>query len=236
LPDNVFQLLFEHPADGALVNFIETAHGSFVAGRRARVLAARLAEIMPPDATVLDVGCGDGEIAWLLMQHRPDLKVTGVDVLVRPDTRVPVEPFNGHTLPFADDSFDVVSFVDVLHHCEKPLELLTEARRVALHSVVIKDHSHEGLAAGPTLRFMDGVGNRRYGVALPYNYWSPDQWSAAFAELGLTVEQQLRRLGLYPWPLTLAFDRRLHFLARLRVPAKTEASQSQDLLAAAGIS
>ena len=200
------------------------------------MLAARLAEIMPPHATILDVGCGDGEIAWLLTQQRPDLKVTGVDVLVRPDTRVPVEPFDGHALPFAENSFDVVSFVDVLHHCERPLELLREARRVARHSIVIKDHSLEGFAAGQTLRFMDGVGNRRYGVALPYNYWRPNQWSAAFAELGLTVERQVRRLHLYPWPLTLAFDRRLHFLARLRVPAKTEVSQSQDLLAAAGIS
>jgi SAM-dependent methyltransferase len=217
------------------VNFIETAHGSFVAGRRARVLAARLAEVMPLQATILDVGCGDGEIAWLLMQHRTDLKVTGVDVLVRPDTRVPVEPFDGRTFPFADDSFDVVSFVDVLHHCEQPLELLQEARRVARHSIVIKDHSLEGLAAGPTLRFMDGVGNRRYGVSLPYNYWRPDQWTAAFAELGLTVEQQFRRLRLYPCPLTLVFDRRLHFLARLRVAAKVDVSESQDLLAAAGI-
>jgi SAM-dependent methyltransferase len=235
LPDDVLQLLPEHPSDGAQVNLIETAHGSFVAGRRARVLAARLAEIMPAHATILDVGCGDGEIAWLLMQLRPELKVRGVDVLVRPDTRVPVEPFDGSTLPFAENSFDVVAFVDVLHHCERPLALLREARRVARHSIVIKDHSLEGLAAGPTLRFMDGVGNRRYGVALPYNYWRPDQWTAAFAELGLAVEQQFRRLHLYPWPLTLAFDRRLHFLARLRVPARSDVGQSQDVLAAAGI-
>jgi SAM-dependent methyltransferase len=191
---------------------------------------------MPQHANVLDVGCGDGEIACLLKQQRPDLSVTGVDVLVRPDTRVPVEPFDGRTLPFADDSFDVVLFVDVLHHCDWPLELLQEARRVARQSIVIKDHSLEGFAAGRTLRFMDGVGNRRHGVALPYNYWRPDQWNAAFAELGLMVELQLRQLHLYPWPLSLAFDRRLHFLARLRAPAKADASQSQDLLAAAGIS
>jgi SAM-dependent methyltransferase len=218
------------------VNLIETAHGSLVAGRRARVLATRLAEIMPAHATILDVGCGDGEIAWLLIQQRPDLKVTGVDVLVRPDTRVPVEPFDGSTIPFADDSFDVVTFVDVLHHCEQPLELLREARRVARQSIVIKDHSLEGLAAGPTLRFMDGVGNRRYGVALPYNYLRPDQWVEVFKSLGLTVEQRNGRLHLYRWPLTLAFDRRLHFLARLRVPGKADVGQSQDLLAAAGIS
>jgi SAM-dependent methyltransferase len=174
---------------------------------------------MPRDASVLDVGCGDGEIAWLLSRQRPDLKVSGVDVLVRGETRVPVAPFDGCTLPLADASFDVVSFIDVLHHCDRPMELLEEAVRVARRAVVIKDHCLQGVAAERTLRFMDGVGNRRYGVALPFNYWRPEQWTAAFKALGVTVEQRTERLGLYPWPLGLAFDRRLHFLARLGMPA-----------------
>lgn len=69
---------------------------------------------------------------------------------------------------------------------------------------------------------MDGVGNRRHGVALPFNYWTPAQWTEAFAALGLTCEQRIKRLNLYPWPLTLAFDRRLHFMARLSVPIEVE--------------
>jgi SAM-dependent methyltransferase len=217
------------------VKLIETAHGSYVAGRRARVIAARLAEVVPAHATVLDVGCGDGEIAWLLNQRRPDLKLTGVDVLVREQTHVPVTPFDGRTLPFADDSFDVLTFIDVLHHCERPVELLAEARRVARQAIVIKDHSLQGVGAERTLRFMDGVGNRRYGVALPYNYLRPEQWSRAFDELGLCVEHRIERLGLYPWPLSLAFDRRLHFLARLGVPTKEHVREAQELLVGAGI-
>jgi SAM-dependent methyltransferase len=217
------------------MKLIEAAHGSYVAGRRARVIAARLAEVVPAHATVLDVGCGDGEIAWLLNQRRPDLKLTGVDVLVREQTHVPVTPFDGRTLPFADDSFDVLTFIDVLHHCERPIELLAEARRVARQAIVIKDHSLEGVLAERTLKFMDGVGNRRYGVALPYNYLRPDQWAAAFDELGLALEQRIDRLGLYPWPLSLAFDRRLHFLARLSVPTKASVREAQELLVGAGI-
>jgi SAM-dependent methyltransferase len=210
------------------VTLIEKAHGSYVAGRRARVIAARLAEVTPRHASVLDVGCGDGEIAWLLAQQRPDLKLTGVDVLVRENTRVPVEAFDGRSLPFADGSFDAVTFVDVLHHCEWPADLLREASRVARQAIIIKDHSLEGIAAGRTLRFMDGVGNRRHGVALPYNYLRPDQWSAMFAELGLTVERQSVHLGLYPWPFSLLFERRLHFIARLAVPAKLEKTDAPE--------
>jgi SAM-dependent methyltransferase len=236
LSGDVFELLPKHPADGAKVKLIETVHGSYVAGRRARVIAACLAEVVPAHATVLDVGCGDGEIAWLLNQLRPDLKLTGVDVLVREQTRVPVTPFDGRTLPLADDSFDVLTFVDVLHHCECPLGLLAEARRVARQAIVIKDHSLQGALAERTLRFMDGVGNRRYGVALPYNYLRPDEWTAAFDELGLTVDRRIDRLGLYPWPLSLAFDRRLHFLARLAVPAKAAVREAHELLLGARIS
>jgi SAM-dependent methyltransferase len=217
------------------VKVIESAHQNMIAGRRAVVLAERLAELTPADSTVLDVGCGDGEIAWLLSHRRRDLNVTGVDVLVREDTRIPVEHFDGHTLPYADESFDVVSFVDVLHHCDEPLELLREARRVARRAIIIKDHSLEGVAAESTLRFMDGVGNRRYGVALPFNYWTPAEWQDAFESLDLALEQRLRRLNLYPWPLNLAFDRRLHFIARLRVPQRQEVHDESEAYACAAV-
>jgi hypothetical protein len=41
---------------------------------------------------------------------------------------------------------------------------MREAARVANHSVVIKDHLLEGMFAGPTLHFMDWVGNRGHDV------------------------------------------------------------------------
>ena len=45
---------------------------------------------------------------------------------------------------------------------------------------------------------MDWVGNARFGVALPYNYWTERQWHAAWREVGLRPERLLTRLGLYP--------------------------------------
>lgn len=216
------------------MTLLETAHGAYVAGRRARVIAARLADFVPVDADVLDVGCGDGVIAWLLAERRPDVCVTGVDVLVREDARVPVEPFDGHTLPFADDAFDVVQFIDVLHHCERPLELLAEARRVARTAVIIKDHALQGVLAERTLRLMDEVGNRRHGVALPYNYLRPEEWMRAFERTGLTVEQHVDRLGLYPWPLGAVFDRRLHFMMRLAVDKRPRVDRECELVEAVG--
>jgi SAM-dependent methyltransferase len=194
---------------------LDTIHGGYVLQRRVRVLSGHLAQLIPPSASVLDVGCGDGLIARLIGEKRPDLHLEGIDVLVRPQTHVPVQEFDGRTIPRATGSVDVVTFVDVLHHTEDPLVLLREALRVASRAVIIKDHCRDGLAAGPVLRFMDWVGNARHGVVLPYNYWPERRWTKAFQTLGMKVIERRGRLGLYPWPASWVFERKLHFIARL---------------------
>ena len=196
----------------------ERTHNSYAYGRRVERLAGHLSATLPRDARVIDVGCGDGLLAKLVQEHRPDVTITGIDVLVRPHTEVPVEQFDGTTIPCADDSVDAVMFADVLHHTDDPMVLLREATRVARRCVVLKDHTREGLLAGPTLRFMDRVGNARHGVVLPYNYWTHRQWLDAFDQLGLVVTTWEPDLGLYPAWADWLFGRSLHFVARLEVP------------------
>ena len=194
---------------------LNAVHGAAVFNRRVQVLAHHLAESIPTPGTVLDLGCGDGAVAVALMGRRPDLRVEGVDVMLRPTTHIPVTEYNGEKLPFADDSFDYVSIVDVLHHTDDPVVVLKEAARVARKGVVIKDHLLEGFLAGPTLRFMDWVGNRGHNVVLPYNYLSRREWQNGFAASRLTVQSNQERLGLYPAPFSWLFDRSLHFVALL---------------------
>jgi len=198
------------------VSLVDRVHESHVHRRRVRVLARHLAEMLPRDALVLDVGCGDGRLAQAVMAQRPDLAIRGIDVLVRPDAAIPVTWFDGVHIPFEDRSVDAVVFVDVLHHTADPTSLLREAVRVTRETIVIKDHLADGLLALPTLRFMDRVGNARHGVALPYNYWREAQWRDAFAALGLTIEEWRERLGLYSAVASMFFDRSLHFIARVR--------------------
>jgi SAM-dependent methyltransferase len=197
---------------------LDQLHGKIVHTRRVRVLAERLAPLFPQNATVLDVGCGDGLLAKLIGALRPDLTLEGIDVLVREGTHVPVRAFDGRHIDAADRSYDVVMFVDVLHHTEDPEILLSEAIRVARQCLIIKDHTRNGLFAGPTLRFMDWVGNARYGVALPYNYLSRQQWLDIAGKLRLTIQQWNDRLHLYPWWGRWVFERKLHFIARMDVP------------------
>jgi SAM-dependent methyltransferase len=190
-------------------------HEKLVFNRRVETLAEWFAKLVPSAARVLDVGCGDGLISAELQSRRPDLTVTGIDVLPRAHTHIPVEIFDGSRIPFADESFDVVLFCDVLHHTPAPTTLLHEARRVARRSVLIKDHNRDGVAAGARLRFMDWVGNSRFGVALPYNYWTKSQWRDAWQEIGLQADQIITDLGLYLLPANWIFGAKLHFIARL---------------------
>jgi cyclopropane fatty-acyl-phospholipid synthase-like methyltransferase len=65
------------------MRFIDHVHGGFIANRRARVFSHQLAKIIPNDFHVLDVGCGDGLIAYLIAETRHDIKLRGLDVLAR---------------------------------------------------------------------------------------------------------------------------------------------------------
>lgn len=198
---------------------IGALHEKLVHQNRVRTLASAIATLLPADASALDVGCGDGELDRQLAELRPDLQIQGIDVLIRDGAREPVRAFDGERLPDSDDSFDVVLLVDVLHHTADPVVLLKEARRVARQSVIIKDHCRDGLLAGPTLRFMDWIGNARHGVALPYNYWPRSRWLATFRDLKLDIEEWRSKLGLYSPPAGWVFERSLHFLARLSARA-----------------
>lgn len=88
-------------------------------------------------ATVLDIGCGAGLLANPLAKAGHE--VTGVDISV-PSLRIARKndetkqvvylEANAYSLPFPDDSFNVVCAMDVLEHVEEPKRLIAEASRV----------------------------------------------------------------------------------------------------------
>ena len=198
------------------MSWVGRIHEHGIHRRRIRRLAQLLAECIPVSGTVLDVGCGDGRLSAAIGELRTDLRMEGIDVLVRPETAIAVTPFDGRHIRYPQASRDVVMMVDVLHHADDPTELLSEAARVARHAVVIKDHARTGFLAQATLRFMDWIGNAHHGVALPYNYWTAEQWSQAIHVSNLEVVAWATRLHLFRVPATWLFDRSLHFVAVLK--------------------
>jgi len=206
----------ESPQPSWPFSWIRRSHHAFVHQRRTQVLAELLAAQIPKSASVLDVGCGDGTIASLILQRRPDVSIQGVEFLVRPGCKIACHAFDGLTLPFPDGSFDVCLFVDVLHHTQDPSILLREATRVTRSFVLLKDHLDENALDDMTLRFMDWVGNRPHGVVLTYNYQSRKQWAEYFSRCGLQEQTWIPRVPLYPWPFGLVLGRGLHFVSLLR--------------------
>ena len=150
------------------MSVFERLHARRVFPRRVRVLARHLAPLIPPAARVLDLGAGSGDLAQALCDRRPDLEIRGLDVSVRSGAAIPVDVYDGRSIPHADDAFDTVLLVDVLHHAAEPLAVLREAARVARGAVLIKDHVREGWLAAPILTLMDRVGNARFDVPVTH--------------------------------------------------------------------
>ncbi|MEQ1768381.1 MAG: methyltransferase domain-containing protein [Devosia sp.] len=196
-------------------SFMLSGHNSPLVRRRAHVLSRHLAKTIPDGGSVLDLGCGDGQIAFSLMKLRPDLAVEGVDIVPRAKTLVPVKQYDGVTLPYSDKSFDYVTIVDVLHHTVDPVPVLREACRVARKGVVIKDHLREGFLAQQVLEAMDWVGNFGDGVPMPCNYLSRAEWQAVFSSSGLDLVSSNEKVGVYLPPISWLADRQLHFVGLL---------------------
>ena len=199
------------------MNWLECLHAGAIHERRARVLGAEIARLIPANASVLDVGCGDGFLGRKLMDQRPDISLMGIDTLKRPHARIPIAEYDGKKIPHLNRSYDVVMFVDVLHHTSDPAALLREAARVSRFSVIIKDHLCRNRLSYRLLRFMDDVGNRRHGVELLYNYWSKEQWLEAFDSLGFQTYAWKEKLKLYPPLVDSLFGESLHFMAALSI-------------------
>ncbi len=206
-----------------MANILKPFHYQFFSQPRLSILSEALAKFLPANKTLigLDIGCGSGELVREISLLRPQTRFAGVDILeiIKPsiykwlDYRI----YDGKHLPYPDQAHSFSMLIDVLHHTDNPELLLTEAIRVSQDFILIKDHTCESNWDKLVLMFMDWVGNKSYGVHLPYNYLSESDWQNLFKELKLTVEEKLDNIGLYRSPLSFLFERKLHFIARLKI-------------------
>ncbi|MDZ7304062.1 MAG: class I SAM-dependent methyltransferase [candidate division KSB1 bacterium] len=92
---------------------------------------------------ILDAGCGFGGTAMVLAKRFPDCEIVGID-LSEPllhlanmnlqanglEQRVKFELGDVERIPYADQSFDVVLSLNMVHIVEDPVQMLNEIERV----------------------------------------------------------------------------------------------------------
>ncbi len=182
--------------------------------RVTRALAAQIGRA----GSLLDVGCGDGTVAQGIGAAigAEAGRVEGVDILVRPATAIPVTPYDGEHLPFADGAFEAVVISDVLHHCEHPAIVLREALRVASRVVAIKDHFRFDRASGAILLAMDQIGNAAPGVLVRGTYFTAGEFATLVDDAGGRITGLEWPLRIHDLPWRLITQDRLQFAAKIQ--------------------
>ena len=144
--------------------------------------------------SVLDVGAGSGEMT-LYLQAKYGLLCRGVDI-VKPNNNVffakkasngrgreflPIDLFDGVSLPCADKSYDLVMINSVLHHAaNKTHGLVREAARVARKQVYCRVGGSKRVGASPSVYRTSKLrarsawclsDSRRVDAVVPCNAW-----------------------------------------------------------------
>ena len=124
-------------------------------------------------AKILDVGFGLGYGLNILAIKAREVSGVDVDKIVydycqstivgRNPRLVSLDIYDGYTLPFSDDSFDVVTCVDVIEHVENFNQLIEEMLRVSKKGVFLSTPNRRSEYTN-----RDGT---------PKNYWHLREWN-----------------------------------------------------------
>jgi len=181
-------------------------------GNRAIIIYNQINKYIKGDI-ISDIGCGDGGVSQLLFKRFKSIKLFDVQDYVLPNINLPFHKLTeGEKLP-KEVECDTSLLLTVLHHSEKPIELLkelyglTNSRCIIIESVV--GISFENLPINSPLKELNSREQFRYAsywdwfynrvihkdVNVPYNYLSPSIWIDKFEEIGWKVTQSIE-LGI----------------------------------------
>jgi SAM-dependent methyltransferase len=162
---------------------------------------------------VLDVGAGNCILCQELGRRGYDVVPVDLQNLSFVEEIVPVA-YDGTTLPFGDDSFDVALVITVLHHAPDPNAVLAEVRRVAKRIIVIEE-VYDNLLEKYLTFAIDSLFNLQF-FSHPHSNRTDVAWREAFQSLRLDVSA-----AVYSRSLVL-LRRVTYVLARGEGPAESQ--------------
>jgi 2-polyprenyl-3-methyl-5-hydroxy-6-metoxy-1,4-benzoquinol methylase len=152
--------------------------------RRCQDIVGKIQPHLNTSASIIDIGCGVGQIAHALKTFGHQLTtIDVVDICLYPDLKPRL--YNGHRLPYAGRSFDVALLITVLHHTPEPLELILEARRIARQLIIMEDVYTNRLNHKLTC-FMDVLLNPE-SATHPHTNKTDKTWREIFAAQNLKL-------------------------------------------------
>ena len=154
---------------------------------------------LSPDDRVLDVGAGDCRLCELIHRH-VGCEVVPVDVEDYNKTSIPLTLYDGTTLPFDRDSFDVTLLVFVLHHARDARAVLEETMRVTRRYVIVFEDINQTLWDRWAFRGFHRWLEWSQRIPKPHHELSPDDWSKLASGLGFREHFRSpvgRQLGVF---------------------------------------
>lgn len=151
---------------------------------RAHDILRQLAPFLRSNEHILDVGSGIGDVTLAMQQAGNDVTALDVENLSCTPEVQPVL-YDGHTMPFANKSFDTATIITTMHHATDPDRVLAESARVAKRLIIIEDIYHSTPHKYATY-FMDSLLNLEF-VGHPHSNKTDEQWKAAFTKLDLKL-------------------------------------------------
>jgi len=202
--------------------FYKRFHEKYTLSRRTRVISQEILRFLPDHANILDIGCGGGEIAEILTDSNPTLKVSGIDIGGRTNSNIEITTYDGITIPFENNSFDFAIIVDVLHHTAIPKLILIEALRVSKRGIIVKDHNCAGRIQKTIMKITDTLGNWHHDVPLFFNFLSRKKWLLLWNVLNLNEEYYTTRLNIYSQFRGCIFKKDMDFISVLKKRSTTD--------------
>jgi SAM-dependent methyltransferase len=158
---------------------------SFVYRSAADRMANDCRDFINDGDNILDLGCGSAIVAKKFKQFF-QAEVTGIDIIDNRVEKIDFRLFNGLALPFESGSFDNVLIAYVLHHCQEPLETLSEAKRVAKRHIIIYEDMPDGWWGKIRCRIHGNLFNIFFQKnSAQCKFLNQAGWGEAFKKLGL---------------------------------------------------